>query len=107
MTREQLRENFFNNFTVNHSWALRATVVEESGFKMVKSQQIQDSGMQIVSIYSRIFIGNLQAKGIGSAVSETSLQAAARQPLGIAPGVVVATRSAFAPGGAGELGGPN
>ena len=76
-----------------------------AGEQMIKAKQLQDGRVDVVGV-DWIFHG-LQADFVGLPVAVAMLETAAREPLGIAPWIVIAAIAALAVGSAAKFGGPN
>src|SRR5690606_27751090 len=96
-----------HDLAVDHRGPLGAAVGQIGRLQVVQAQQLQHGGVQVVGVHGLVLVGGLQADLVGGAIGVARLQAATGQPLGVAPGVVVAAGAAFAPRGAAELGGPD
>src|SRR5688500_1979912 len=100
-SRRWLSQNLLDHPAIDVGQPEVAAGVAEGQPLVVEAQQVQDRGVQIVDVY--LVLHGSEAEVVGSAVGHAAFHAAASQPHGETPVVVVAAGSAFRGRSAAEL----
>src|SRR5581483_12271287 len=82
-----LRNDLLHDLSIHCRGALRPALVKKSQLAVIQAELVEDRGLQIVGIHNTAH--RAQADLIGSAVT-ARLDAAAGNPGGISPGIVIA-----------------
>jgi hypothetical protein len=94
-----------NDMACNVGQSKVATAVAKSEFFVIESEEMQESGVQIINVHT-IFDG-LVAEVIGSTVMKSSFYPSACHPDGEGMGVVITTERALRVGGSSKLASPD
>ena len=81
-------------------------VVAEGQLLVVEAEEVQDGGVDVVTLGEALAVGGLVAPFVALSVGDAALDAAAGEPVGEDEGIVVAALAALGAGHAAELGGP-
>src|ERR1700722_18960818 len=103
-SRLSLSDQLLHDLAVYHGGSFGTAAVQIGDLQVIQPHELQDRGMQIVGVNT--LAHRFQSALVVLSEARAGLRAAAGEPLGVAPGVVVAAIAAFAIRGAPELRGP-